>query len=89
MKIFVIHDQAAESYLAPFFVKTHAIAVRSIETLVADVNHQFFQHAEHFRLFLIGEFDEETGVITPCVPEFVIGCNDIAAKLHAESLEDV
>lgn len=72
MKIYTIYDQKAEAYLTPFFLPTNAAAIRSISDLVNDLDHQFGKHSSDYMLYLIGEYDEQTGTILPGKP-FLVG----------------
>lgn len=68
MRIFTIKDEKAESFLQPFFAKNSAVALRMIEEAANDTDHNFNKHAEDFRIFEIGGFDEDTGEIDAMLP---------------------
>lgn len=65
LKIYTIHDRAAEAFLAPFFLHYDGMATRSFAQCCTDPNHQFGKQPEDYTLFCIGEFDDETGDIAP------------------------
>jgi hypothetical protein len=65
IRIFSVRDQKVGSYMQPIFSPTVATALRSLEAAVADPNHDFSKWASDFDMYCIGEFDPETGVITP------------------------
>lgn len=64
-KIFVIRDARAEVYLMPHFVRARGEAIRSFADAVNDDKTQLSKHPEDFMLFEVGEYDDNTGVITP------------------------
>lgn len=75
-KIYEIYDSGIERYLQPFYARAKGEAIRSIQELVNDPSHQFCKHAEHYTLFEVGEFDDETGSIQmytakECVANFI------------------
>jgi hypothetical protein len=63
-KIFSIYDEKAGAYLQPFFLDTVGQAERALLDCLADSNHNFSRHTADFTLFLLGEFDEQTGLVT-------------------------
>lgn len=72
MRIYTIRDSKAEAYLQPFFATTDGVALRYITSALDDPDHEFTKHIEDYILFLIGQFDEETGELDP-IPPLVVG----------------
>lgn len=68
LKIFTIHDIATESYSAPFTCKARGEATRMFSDMANKKDNQIGQHTADFFLFLIGEFDETTGLIVSNPP---------------------
>ncbi len=64
IQIFSVYDSKADAYLQPFFSMNTDTALRAIDTVLQDPNHQFSKYAEDFTLFGIGEFDDAKGHIT-------------------------
>ncbi len=58
---FTIHDQKAETFIAPFFVPAKGLAVRAFEDCINSETHHFGQHPADYTLFQIGSFDTDTG----------------------------
>ena len=77
-KIFTVHDVAADAFATPFVQKTTGLAIRSFAQACQDENTQLHQHPSDYTLFQIGEFDEDTGEITPCTPFSVAKALDYA-----------
>lgn len=63
-KIYTVYDAKAEAYLTPFFAMTNGLALRSFSDAVKDPEHPFCKYAEDYTLFLIGEYDDKTGIAT-------------------------
>ena len=68
-KLFAIHDQKARAYLAPFTFSKEGQALRLFTDSIQNPEHQFSRHPEDYTLFLLGEFDDETGKIKPNTPQ--------------------
>lgn len=58
---FSVHDSAAEIFNVPFYARTPGEAERQFQTLVNDEKSTPFSRPEHFDLFLIGKYDDNTG----------------------------
>lgn len=63
MKIFTVFDVKAERYIQPFFSPTEGTAMREFRMAANDEDHSFCKYAEDYTLFLMGEWDDENGVI--------------------------
>ncbi len=89
LKIFSVFDGKALAYIPPFFLPLTAVAVRTFADLVNDPKHQFSKHAEDYTLFELGEFDDNTGVITPAIAPIVIhnGLHLVQAKSAENQLD--
>lgn len=63
MKLFALHDVKAKIWLPPTFQKSIADATRSFSTMVNDKDHpnMITQFPSDFRLYHLGEFDQDTG----------------------------
>lgn len=71
-KVYTVYDQKSEAYLMPFFMQTNASAIRAITDLVNDPQHTFGKHPADYSLFLIGEFEDDQGILSPGQP-FCVG----------------
>jgi hypothetical protein len=76
LTIYTVRDSKSDAYLQPFFLPNDAVAQRAITDCVNDPNHAFFNHPEDYTLFKLGEFNVQTGVITPLEP-----CNEALMNL--------
>ncbi len=64
-KIFTVFDSKAEAFNTPFFLAAKGQAVRAFEDEVNSENSEFSKHPEDYTLFCLGEYDSDTGAITP------------------------
>lgn len=65
MQIYSVRDNVAEAYLQPFFSVNAGSAIRSLQMVVNDSNHDFHKNASDYSLWSLGQFDDATGVLTP------------------------
>lgn len=68
MKIFVIHDAKAKSFLLPFFCQNEEIAIRHFAFAANDPSCDIGKYQSDFTLHCMGEYDEVIGKITPEFP---------------------
>lgn len=68
LKIFSIYDKKAVAYNQPYFFPQTGQALRAFADLVNDNTSPLCRHPEDFALFHIGEYNDNTGVITPVTP---------------------
>ena len=73
MKLYTVYDAISESYSPPMINRTRGEALRSFTDEVNNPNSQLFKHAEDYTLFEIGEWDNQTGRITPFDAPFPVG----------------
>ncbi len=60
-----VYDVKAEVYLPPFCVRTLNEGLRTFESLLSDSSTMFHKYPGDFRLFRVGEFHQDTGVLVP------------------------
>jgi len=62
-----VRDAAAETFGPPFFVPNAAVGVRNFSNEVnrIDEKNPLFTNPEHFDLYQVGMFDDQTGFFTP------------------------
>ena len=59
--VFSIYDQAADAYLPPFVLPRVEMAKRTFEQCINSKDHQFNLAPQDYTLFLLGNWDDETG----------------------------
>lgn len=65
LKAFSILDTKADTFNTPFFMKTTGEAVRAFADLANDNQSMINKHPDDFRLFYVGDFDQELGRLVP------------------------
>ena len=62
---YAVFDRKAELYSQPFLEIKDGTAIRAVQDIVINnKDHAFAKHPSDFSLHRLGEFDEQTGVIT-------------------------
>jgi len=77
MKMFVynIYDEKLGAFLRPFFMPTMAAARRAVGSIVnGKEDHIFKENPSDFTLFEIGEYDDNSGLITSYPNKKSLGC---------------
>lgn len=86
-KIFSIWDDKAKAFLPPFYFPETGMAVRAFRDGVRMPDHAFCRNPEDYTLFLLGEFEDSSGVLTPLhAIERVIGALELTASGQRELL---
>lgn len=68
MKAFSIRDVKAEGFNTPFFQSTFGLAERAFKEAANDPQSQISKNKEDFSLYHVGEFNQQTGELTPVIP---------------------
>ncbi|WNK12538.1 MAG: nonstructural protein [Microvirus sp.] len=66
--VFSVYDIKAECYLFPFTYPAIGQAIRQFQDMCSDDNHPMGKHRSDYRLYRIGEFDDNTGDIVAAIP---------------------
>jgi len=72
LKIFSVWDSVAKVHQNPFCLHNKHEAIRGFADAVNDESTMLAKHPEDYTLFLVGEWEDDTGTITPQTPEKVI-----------------
>lgn len=76
MKIYAIRDNAIEAFGQPIFVRAQGQAIRSFIDECNNTESQLSKHPADYDLYYIGEYNDNTGEITPTTPERVARATD-------------
>ena len=82
---FAIYDSCSGVYDRPWFSRSEAEAVRAFEGLACNADHLIGQHPEHFKLYRIGSFDDNTGKFDGIAPVHVANAHELVAKSRVPS----
>jgi len=66
-----VRDLAAGVYSAPFTSQNSGTAMRDFAHACKDANSQLSKNPEDFQLFIVGQFDDELGILTPQAPSLL------------------
>lgn len=80
LKMYTIFDTAADVFMRPFFSQADGAAIREFGDLAVAADHPIGQHPEHYQLWKIGEFFDNTGEVVPQVPEILAHAHELARK---------
>lgn len=68
LTVAAVYDLKSESYLQPIFVPNKATAERAFSNSVNGRESDISQNPEDFIMYHIGEYDDESGLLTPLQP---------------------
>lgn len=80
-KVYSVFDSKLAAFGRPWFSMRDASAIREFSDAVNDSSNplnQWNKHPEDFHLFVIGQFDDQLGVLMPETPVSIV----TAASLH-------
>lgn len=63
--VFSVYDAKADAFLPPFILPRAQMAQRVFGDCVNSRTHQFHSHPEDYTLFHLGNFDDESGRLSP------------------------
>lgn len=73
--VYVIRDKKA-GYLPPMFDLNDACAIRNFQQGTMNASSTMYTHGSDFELYRIGEFETESGIITPEDKTFLFSGKD-------------
>lgn len=76
LEMYSVFDAAVGAYNRPLFMRSRGEALRSFADAVAKEENGFLAHAEHYSFWLVGEFDDSTGVVLSVEPVRVCSAVD-------------
>lgn len=74
-------------FMAPTLDQSDAVAHRNFSNAIQRSDGVLFTHAEDFQLMCIGEFESDSGEITPCVPRLVVDGSSVLSALQYEPVK--
>lgn len=73
LKVFSIRDAAAEVFNPPFYKRAMGEAERDFMNLANDEKSNLYQHPEHFDLYYLGDYDDNSGKFFPLdTPQHIV-----------------
>lgn len=73
-----VKDAAAQAFGRPVFVHTQGLAVRSFRDEInrKAADNEMYKHPEDYDLYVVGSFDDASGLLTARKPELIIRGKD-------------
>lgn len=65
LRAYTLHDVKSLNYSPPFFQHNDAIAIRMLTDLVADPNTTVGRHPADFKMYCVGAYDDQSGILIP------------------------
>lgn len=72
-KAFAVYDSKVKNYTKPLYHRNAAEAIRGFEQECNNPESQLNKFASDFTLFEIGEYDDETSILTPLPSPLSLG----------------
>jgi hypothetical protein len=63
--VYSVYDEKVKTFGNPFYKPTNPAAIRDFADLAKDQNTTVGRHPEDYTLYQIGEYDDQTGLMTP------------------------
>ena len=78
MFMFAVYDSCSKMYDRPFCGRSEGEAVRSFGDIASDADHPIGKHPEHFSLFEVGSYDDNTGVVVAVEPvRYIVSAHEL------------
>lgn len=90
LKVYSVYDEKAKAFNQPFYQNNAGQASRSFGDSVSKPESTVAKHAADFRLYEIGDFDDETGkIVSYEMPIFITSATDFVRPISQENIERV
>lgn len=77
LQVFSIFDVKAKCFGQPFFMSHNGMALRAFSDLVGEKGTNVNKHPEDFKLYKLGEYDDNSGELTSLEqPDFLANASD-------------
>jgi hypothetical protein len=87
VKAYSFLDQKLGIFSMPFFCHMEGQAIRIASELATDVNTTVGRHPEDFSLYLVGEFNDNTGILAVVGPTAVTNIVSLLPKVQHNVFE--
>lgn len=85
MHLFSIFDSKAASFNVPFAAPTFGVAERNFKTEIESPDSMLHKYPEDYILYVVGEYDTDTGVLTQRPPEAIVTASALVARGQASA----
>ena len=84
--MFTVQDTCSGIHDRPWIARSEAEAIRAFGDIAVSADHPIGQHPEHYHLYRIASFDDNTGKVEACVPTHVIAAKDCVAQSQGKPI---
>ncbi|AXH77037.1 MAG: nonstructural protein [Microviridae sp.] len=85
IRAYSIFDVKGSVFHTPWFQHTDALAMRTLHDLVNDPSTTIGRHPADFRLYFIGTYDDQLGLMMPVTPLAHV-CEAVSLTVNAPTL---
>ena len=78
--LFAVHDSCSKVYDRPWVARSEGEAIRAFGDIASNADHPIGQHPEHYKLYRLGTFDDNKGVIDPEPPCHIANAQDLVRE---------
>lgn len=78
--MYSIYDKVTGAFMHPFYARSRGEAIRSFSDAANDEKSQLSRHVNDYSLYIVGEFDDASGVITPVAVDRVINAREVVMR---------
>jgi hypothetical protein len=88
-KMYSIYDVKAKFFIPPFPAHNDEDCKRAVMSALQTPQSPYAQHPQDYRLFGIGQFDDNAGQFVPYEqPEFICECTELVASVPGEAQDN-
>jgi len=81
LQAMAVYDEKASLFGHPFFSVTVGQGVRVFTDYVRDPQSSIHKHPEDFKLYCIGQYDDEAGeLVAEMPPRFIVTAQEVASR---------
>lgn len=90
LNLYSVFDSKMASFGHPYATQRDEAAIRSFSDAVNNPakENDWYRHPEDYSLYRIGEFDNDSAKLTPCLPEPLITASAARATRERTPIED-
>lgn len=89
LSVYSIFDAAVGTFARPFFMANNGQAMRAFDDEVNNVDSTINKHPEHFSLYLLGTYDDKTGMFTQdAEPKHIVRAIDFHKPAEVSNKEE-
>ena len=80
MLMFSVFDTKLAAFGTPFYMPKENVAIRTFNDLTNDPKSSIYKHPEDYTLYLLGNFNDETGLVESQKPHPMLNAAGLSKK---------